>query len=55
MNFDIFICKLRPVEHTKRLQTSSLFSPEQTRSSSSPVPVPDNAEIGIGENLEVPS
>ena len=33
------------------IQTSIFFSPEQTRSRSSPVPVPDTADIGSGENL----
>jgi hypothetical protein len=33
------------------IQTSIFFSPEQTRSRSSPVPVPDIADIGSGENL----
>lgn len=33
------------------IQTSTFFNSEQTRSRSSPVPVPDIAEIGRGENL----
>ena len=33
------------------IQTSIFFSPEQTRSRSSPVPVPDTADIASGENL----
>lgn len=32
-------------------QTSLFFSPEQTISRSSPVPVPEIADIAIGENL----
>lgn len=32
-------------------QTSIFSSPEQTRSRSSPVPVPDRAEIAIGDSL----
>lgn len=31
--------------------TSTFASPEQTRSRSSPVPLPEIAEIGIGDNL----
>lgn len=34
-----------------RIQTSIFFSPEQIRSRSSPVPLPDIAEIGSGDNL----
>lgn len=41
-------CMLDP---TIEPQTSIFSSPEQIRSRSSPVPVPDIAEIAIGENL----
>lgn len=33
------------------MHTSTVFSSEQTRLSSSPVPVPEIADIGSGENL----
>ena len=35
----------------RKSTTSKFLSPEQTRSRSSPVPVPDTGDIGRGENL----